>query len=99
MSATKEGKIDNAGAGTNSYFSPSGVADSMRDMVDLQLRTAQFMMDKSLSFGQSVVGFYQNQLNESVKLTQECAKFGWGLTENAKNTAFEYSDRVFRRTE
>lgn len=74
----------------------NSLSDSLRDFAGLQFRTAQFAVEKSVSFGQSVTDFYQNQLNESIKLSQEYAKYGWGLTDNLKKTAFEATDRVVR---
>lgn len=81
---------------TSGFNMVHGISDSMRDLAGLQFRTAQFMTEKGLSFGQTVSDFYQNQMTETVRVSQEFAKFGWSLTENLKKTAFEISDRAIK---
>lgn len=74
----------------------NSATDSIKELVALQVRTAQAAVDKSVGFGQVVTDFYQNQLNESIKLSQEYTKLGLGLTENLRKAAVEVTDRALR---
>ncbi|MFL5814875.1 MAG: hypothetical protein ACJ763_14970 [Bdellovibrionia bacterium] len=74
----------------------NGFADSFRDLLGLQVRTAQFVLDKSIGLGQAMTEFYQNQMTETMKLTQEYAKYGWTMTETVKKNAYEATDRTMR---
>jgi|GEM_PF-3910243 len=74
----------------------TGWTDSVRDLMTLQLKTAQFLIEKNIGFGQSLSEFVQNQAHESVRFTQEYAKQGWALTENVKKTAFEMTEKTVR---
>jgi hypothetical protein len=83
--------------GTNSNFNwQTGFADSFRDLLSLQVRTAQLVFDKSIGLGQAMTDFYQNQMNETIKLSQEYAKYGWSLTETVKKNAYDATDRTMR---
>lgn len=84
-------------AGSHTGFNwQNGFADSFRDLLGLQVRTAQFVLDKSIGLGQAMSEFYQNQMNESLKLTQEYAKYGWSMTETVKKNAYEATERTMR---
>jgi len=83
-------------AQSQSDATQNGFTDSIRDFVGLQCRTTQFMMDKTLGLSQSVTELCQNHINESMKLAQEYAKYGWGLTESMKKTTSEMAEKSFR---
>lgn len=74
----------------------SGFTHAVRDLISVQIRTAQFILDKSFGIGQNIADFYQTQVTEAVKLSQECTKASWAVTENIKNNAIECTDRVVR---
>ena len=74
----------------------NGWTDSVRDLVGIQFKAAQLVMDKTMGFGQTVTDYMQNQVNESMKLSQEAMKYGWTLTENIKKSAYEITDRALR---
>ena len=95
LMSTTSNKAENIAGAANNFWT-NGFGDTIRDLVGLQVRTAQLAVDKSVSFGQSVSDFYQNHLGESIKLSQEYAKYGWGNIENLKKTAYELTDRTFR---
>jgi hypothetical protein len=74
----------------------NGVTDSFRDLMGIQFRATQVMMDKTLGLGQTWTDFLQTQMHEGMKLQQECMRYGWTLTENLKKSTFEVTDRAFR---
>jgi hypothetical protein len=81
----------------NSGFNwQNGFTESFRDLVGLQVRTAQFVLDKSIGFGQAMTDFCQHQMNETIKLSQEYTKYGWSLTETLKKGAYDVTDRTMR---
>lgn len=87
---------DQAGTSSQNQNWYSGLTESFRDLVGIQVRTAHAMMDKTLGLGQTWTDFMQTQMHEGMKLSQECVKYGWTLTENLKRSTFEATDRAFR---
>jgi hypothetical protein len=96
MSTNNKSHAEATGSTSSGFNWQNGFTDSFRDLMGLQVRTAQFVVDKSFGFGQAMTDFCQNQMNETMKLSQEYAKFGWSLTETLKKNAYEMSDRAFR---
>lgn len=86
---------DQAGAGQDWC---GGLTGSFRDLWGIQLRAAHAVMDKTLGLGQTWTDFMQTQMHEGMKISQECVKYGWNLTENLKRSALEATDRAFRAT-
>jgi len=98
MSTNQKTQSETAGStGSHNGFNwQNGFTDSIRDLMGLQVRTAQFVFDKSIGFGQAMTDFCQNQMHETMKLSQEYAKYGWSLTETVKKTAYDATDRTMR---
>lgn len=74
----------------------NNLTDSIRDLMGIQFRTAQVMAEKTMTLGQTWTDYLQTQLHEGIKLSQECVKYGWTVTENVKRSTFEATDRAFR---
>ncbi|MCM2323928.1 MAG: hypothetical protein NDJ90_11770 [Oligoflexia bacterium] len=74
----------------------NGVTESLRDLMGIQMRSAQAMMDKSIGLGQTYTDFVQTQMHEGLKLSQEAVKYGWTLAETVKKTAYDFTDRTMR---
>ncbi|MCM2277408.1 MAG: hypothetical protein NDJ89_04975 [Oligoflexia bacterium] len=93
MSNEKSSKATN-----ETYFAglQGGVTDSLRELMGLQFRSAQAMMDKSISLGQSYTEFVQTQMNEGFKLSQEALRHGWTMAETIKKSAYDFTDRALR---
>jgi len=72
------------------------INDTFRDLVGIQFRGAQIMMDRSLQLGQVVSDSLSTMVQEQSKLAQECIKAGWALSESIKNQAFELTERASR---
>lgn len=85
---------DHSSAAQSSWH--SGFTGSFRDLMGIQYKTAQAMMDKTLGLGQVMTDFLQVQMNEGLRLSQECVRYGWTLTESLKKSTFEATDRAFR---
>lgn len=74
----------------------NAASDSLKDLVGLQIRTLQTATEKSIGLGHAVTEFYQNQLNESLKISQEFAKYSWALTDNLRKSATEATERALK---
>ncbi len=75
---------------------PTGMTESFRDLLALQTKAAQTLLDRSMALSQSFTDHVHTQMNESMKLTQECLKYGRSFTETMNKTAFEFTERTLR---
>lgn len=79
---------------TNPFTQP--YAETMMDLMAIQIRGAQTLIEKSMSLGQAMTNHIQAQMSEGLKFSQECAKQSWTVSEAMKKSAFEAADRAFR---
>jgi hemoglobin-like flavoprotein len=65
-----------------------------KEMLGLQMKTAQMMFDQTTKLTQTFADFYQTQAQESLKLTQACVATGKGVAEELRRTATTMAEKV-----